>query len=748
MSQLINQIETLMKNNSFYKKHFIKIIQLDVNKNISYSIIKELFNKLTTYKDIFRQENFNLFDYKSIEKLDDDLVKLIQKHQKRSFAHSFLSKKYHKILSDTVYDVFGELKSLGISRDTINNNLINKVAAYKKAEEFSDACLVFLDNITNNNIVDIKQKALKYNTQVVYENHEKKLLILRVLDYTASRNLGSSSWCISYNSNYWHNYVGNQTGFNLINGKRQLFIYDFNLPSNHRYSLIGVTMDRHGKIEYAYDMRDVSSKKYIENSDLKSIITDCELFNPEDTINFVKNSKISKTKKYQFILNGLPNNFMSFVRDMEEIEGKDFLKSRVNVCCFDFINNIKNIDINKFIKSNINSEEDLNVFYKIFKDNTFPLYFLIMCSDFNFHNLNFSNFILKFIENNDDFKEIIETNNYSRYKTILFPNQFSYQQKIQYSKNINRLINEKSLSPNFFSIFDKDSKFASFDKDIIDITKNYINNPTFIYSIKHTIDNYFYFLKIAYEQNDDFWLNSLLTDLKKNNKTYDPLSKTGFRNKLVDVNDIDFYKFYLKYFKKSDFSFILMLTYNRDFDDFIDLLKYFQDNNVFIGELDYIQMILNTQNSDQLEKVLDIVNSYQQNILIEKCNQVRAFIKIFSNNLALFEGFYFTLDVNYKSVVSEIEKLNENAFNALIKNNFNFKAETFHLFNNKKYAEKILKFVGDVELHDLFDDYILSHNENEVLKNFFENMSESSIHYLLKASKHPNLRNLIKKFNI
>lgn len=80
-------------------------------------------------------------------------------------------------------------------------------------------------------------KSENANTDVVLDGRD--LLILKINDYKASSILGSASWCISRNENYFKNYTENDNS--------QYFIYDFSKDSSDNDSMIGITLDKKGE---------------------------------------------------------------------------------------------------------------------------------------------------------------------------------------------------------------------------------------------------------------------------------------------------------------------------------------------------------------------------------------------------------------------------------------------------------------------------------------------------------------------
>lgn len=100
----------------------------------------------------------------------------------------------------------------------------------------------------------IKDKGL--NVEIMLESPD--ILVIRPLDYEASCELGSKSWCISYSKNYWDSYA------DIFSN--QYFIYDFTKNIDDKKSMIGVTVNPDGTYKAAHFKDDSPAPHdYIKN---------------------------------------------------------------------------------------------------------------------------------------------------------------------------------------------------------------------------------------------------------------------------------------------------------------------------------------------------------------------------------------------------------------------------------------------------------------------------------------------------
>lgn len=95
------------------------------------------------------------------------------------------------------------------------------------------------------------QQSIKKGGKIVYK--DGKTIIVQIYNFSASSMLGSNKWCISYNKNYWDNYVG------LSTKNVQYFIYQTEHSISDKRNLIGVTIKPLSNAIYAAHYRDDTS---------------------------------------------------------------------------------------------------------------------------------------------------------------------------------------------------------------------------------------------------------------------------------------------------------------------------------------------------------------------------------------------------------------------------------------------------------------------------------------------------------
>lgn len=298
--------QLVFSKNPHIKKHFDKIKSLPENENFSDEMIFETFSKYKKYLQLFKNKNFNILSFQSFEKMEDSMHEIIQQHEVMSLCKSMLSAKYMNLVSNNSLSIFRSLIDAGLSRNEINPYL-SKIKAFSKPEQFEEVLKkCYEDNISfdiNSILQKIKQHSL--NVEVAYLSHKDKILILKINDYIASNKLGSSSWCISYNKNYFERYTKKQHPKNKIYAN-QYFYYDFKLDKTHRFSMVGSTL--------TFNHHVFSADRF-----------DRSLTFNEDIIKFIYKIHIQKFHNQSFLL----KRFIKTLKG-DSLESLSYIKEKIN----------------------------------------------------------------------------------------------------------------------------------------------------------------------------------------------------------------------------------------------------------------------------------------------------------------------------------------------------------------------------------------------------------------------------------
>jgi len=295
-----------MKKVQYYKlfENLEKAKKLLAEHNIPltdsrYLKLKELLSKNLGYMGPFTkwyiidheewdkiEDTFKLLKNTKIDKSIDDFDELEKLYD---YLQNFeINKKVNQILSALpshtrkhVNDELMNLLRLNISwYEQIKDFYLKKGGRYneqsqwwKKPAEFKtygdwlvDVTKTLIKNLNGGfNLEKIEEKMKNNNLKVKpYGSNSKEtfdveiflettdLLMIKVNNFTASKALGSSHWCISQSQSYWNSYVTEFTN--------QYFIFDFTKDISDIKHMIGATISPNGNISYAHFADDSAVK--------------------------------------------------------------------------------------------------------------------------------------------------------------------------------------------------------------------------------------------------------------------------------------------------------------------------------------------------------------------------------------------------------------------------------------------------------------------------------------------------------
>lgn len=249
-----------------YKEMFLKAFFKDNNIETTLDTI-DFFFKL---ESVLKNKNFDLnkFKNKKSEFIYDQLMEIEKEHKIEKFAKSLLSNKYKHFITEKSMKLFKEIVELNIPKSHVQDNIGKKLAAYHTVEQFEKGLMGYVNSINKFEKEDIKLKVQNNNAEILLE--EEDLLILKIRDFEASKNLGEgSTWCIIRNKSFFNTYVKNQNN-------HQYFVYDFSKNSKTRESRIGITITPSGDHKAAH-YKNNNSASTMEIREFKKKILQADL---------------------------------------------------------------------------------------------------------------------------------------------------------------------------------------------------------------------------------------------------------------------------------------------------------------------------------------------------------------------------------------------------------------------------------------------------------------------------------------
>jgi hypothetical protein len=258
-SIMAEYIRNIFNKNPTVAKNFIEIFQK--GHEISALSIKRILPSIETYSnnlEFFNNKPFDLkaeFDesfarnrtqiYRVYEDLDDKMNRKIKDHKVQQLAHSIASNKYRGLYDNESYKIIENIYDLNLKTDVFQDYIGKKIAAYKTPEQFNEGLSSFLKSFNGFDMQSMLLKAENAGVQIISESDD--ILIIEVENYEQSKLLGSSSWCIVRDEQYFNSYTEG--------GNKQYFLYDFSCDSSDNNSMIGFTLDYEGE-HYAAHYKD------------------------------------------------------------------------------------------------------------------------------------------------------------------------------------------------------------------------------------------------------------------------------------------------------------------------------------------------------------------------------------------------------------------------------------------------------------------------------------------------------------
>lgn len=230
------------------------IVKLSINSG-SLSNMNRIYSLIQDNKPLLNKLPKQLQSYSDFNILQEDITKL---------KHSMLLKKLTNKLTNST--IKSQLLLLPLNDHIIENieyflnlkssdqkEFLSKSDKYNTTDEFISDLEVFNEDIrtgfTYGTVISKISNLGENEIKVLFKNEVKQLILVRVLKYSASKMIGSQSWCI----------VGDEKQFNHYTeyGKNyQYFLFNFNpnIPTNEK--MIAFTMNNINEVTAAHDRYD------------------------------------------------------------------------------------------------------------------------------------------------------------------------------------------------------------------------------------------------------------------------------------------------------------------------------------------------------------------------------------------------------------------------------------------------------------------------------------------------------------
>jgi hypothetical protein len=252
-----NEIKNMLMKNPGWTLAFTRFHFLE---GASMSQLKELFDDLMSKRQVLSKlpqpvEAYSKLSDKDLEddkrpgweRLTDDLIILERKQKLKKFYNEMNSAQkalFDKATAQQINDMTEIANQFDSKGPEAFKSFVDKISRYKTLDDLINAASEFVSQYGKgfNELFD-KIQELGSQVGVLYNRDGYFIFSTRSQD-SIKKLCGDASWCIVSSSNYFWNYSG---------GRVQMNAYNFNLPVTDRLSLIGMTVEKDGKIYVAYD---------------------------------------------------------------------------------------------------------------------------------------------------------------------------------------------------------------------------------------------------------------------------------------------------------------------------------------------------------------------------------------------------------------------------------------------------------------------------------------------------------------
>jgi len=232
------------------------IIKMEIKHGVTYSNLINIYGLIKDNRNIIKELPKQLQAYDNSEDFTRDLKSLRNNKTIKTLAKKLTNTNRIKstlINSNLDDSIIEDITNFLNLKSNDQKEFLTKSDKYDDLETFLKDLKRFNSDIHtgfNYNIVLSKIQSLnESDIRILIANKDSNMIVVRILTYEASRNIGSTSWCIVGDESYFDSYINN--GEN-----NQYFFFNFNsdIPSNLK--MIAFTMNEDGQITASHDRYD------------------------------------------------------------------------------------------------------------------------------------------------------------------------------------------------------------------------------------------------------------------------------------------------------------------------------------------------------------------------------------------------------------------------------------------------------------------------------------------------------------
>jgi len=244
----------------------IAFFQNKLKEDGGYSNAIKAATSFVEHSQVLKQYNFDLntLKDKGFEAIDDTINNLVYKNKVKQFAFSILSAKYKHHFNSETEPYFKDLFDNNVTTSQLQTFVGKKIAALKSNEDVIKMINGMLDHFNGFTQEALSEKLQSLGIEKIHDANNA--VSFEVTTYEQCKALGTTSWCIVRDEDYFNQYVHER-------GNRQYIIYDFNKLSTDIQSMIGFTVEENGDIYAEHWKNDDSISRYGKSDTLTNIQT-------------------------------------------------------------------------------------------------------------------------------------------------------------------------------------------------------------------------------------------------------------------------------------------------------------------------------------------------------------------------------------------------------------------------------------------------------------------------------------------
>lgn len=388
-----NNNEKLLKStikSKFHRVIAMKVVNSEPESETIVNYVLKGYNDYTKHKALMKNNEILFENYfknkdedliKSFEHFNDDVQKSILYNNANKLKKRILSNKYNNLCNEETDKLFLQMANMDFSRDELQQFIGKKLSAFHYPEELNGALMNLIEIKADWSPEEILHKLSVHceedkDYSVGYNKDNK--LIIDILTFEASKNVGSKMWCITREEEMYKHYKKNQH----IDYK---YLFDFSKKTSDDLSMVAILTNLDGNIDELYSKddtelsKDVDTRKIYENL-IKDIYSESyNLFqqieklqnNAELEYNPLYNNKFDPNDEdhHYILLNGISSYDTVISKEDMNKHPKLFNTENMTKDDFDFM---RDIDIKDYLSDGLQYSDEMIGFLrkKNFSDNT------------------------------------------------------------------------------------------------------------------------------------------------------------------------------------------------------------------------------------------------------------------------------------------------------------------------------------------------------------------------------------------